>query len=51
MWEKLLHVWGDTLSPQQIYEKVRFFSWNYAVCAEKSLSLILGSNYSYYRFN
>lgn len=31
MWEKLVHVWGDKLSPQQVYEKVRFFAWNYAV--------------------
>ncbi|OBT94324.2 glutamine-dependent NAD(+) synthetase [Pseudogymnoascus verrucosus] len=35
MWEKLLHVWGDKLSPQQIYEKVRFFSWNYAINRHK----------------
>ena len=37
MWEKLLHIWGDTLSPQEIYEKVRFFSWNYAVRLSESV--------------
>ncbi|OBT85228.1 hypothetical protein VE02_05187 [Pseudogymnoascus sp. 03VT05] len=35
MSEKLLHVWGDKLSPQQIYEKVRFFSWNCAINRHK----------------
>ena len=25
MWSKLLHLWGDKMSPQQVYEKVRFF--------------------------
>lgn len=27
MWSKLIHVWGDKLSPQQVYEKVRWFFW------------------------
>lgn len=29
MYEKLLHVWGNELSPREIYEKVRHFSFYY----------------------
>ncbi|KAK0117771.1 glutamine-dependent NAD(+) synthetase [Cadophora gregata] len=39
MWEKLLHLWGNKLSPQQIYEKVRFFSWNYAINRHKMTTI------------
>ncbi|KAH9206519.1 hypothetical protein DL95DRAFT_347455 [Leptodontidium sp. 2 PMI_412] len=39
MFEKLLHVWGNRLSPQQIYEKVRFFSWNYAINRHKMTTI------------
>ncbi|KAI9829254.1 MAG: hypothetical protein M1819_006434 [Sarea resinae] len=39
MWEKLLHLWGDSLSPQQIYEKVRFFHWNYAINRHKQTTI------------
>ena len=30
-WSKLLHVWGDRMSPQQVYEKVRWFFWCYSI--------------------
>jgi NH3-dependent NAD+ synthetase len=39
MWEKLLHLWGDSLSPQQIYEKVKFFHWNYAINRHKQTTI------------
>lgn len=39
MFEKLLHVWGNRLSPQQIYEKVRLFSWNYAINRHKMTTI------------
>ncbi|KAH6705259.1 hypothetical protein BKA61DRAFT_680013 [Leptodontidium sp. MPI-SDFR-AT-0119] len=39
MFEKLLHVWRNRLSPQQIYEKVRFFSWNYAINRHKMTTI------------
>jgi len=39
MWEELVRVWGDTLSPQQIYEKVRFFHWNYAINRHKQTAI------------
>ena len=29
MYEKLLHVWGSELSPREIYEKVRHFTYYY----------------------
>ena len=29
MYEKLLHVWGNELSPREIYEKVRHFTFYY----------------------
>ncbi|CZS88926.1 probable QNS1 Glutamine-dependent NAD Synthetase [Rhynchosporium graminicola] len=38
MFEKLLHLW-PSLSPQQIYEKVRFFSWNYAINRHKQTTI------------
>ena len=30
-WSKLLHLWGDKMSPQQVYEKVRWFFWCYSI--------------------
>ncbi|CAG8958342.1 hypothetical protein HYFRA_00011019 [Hymenoscyphus fraxineus] len=39
MWSKLLHLWGDRLSPQQIYEKVRFFHWCYGINRHKMTTL------------
>jgi NAD+ synthase (glutamine-hydrolysing) len=39
MWSKLLHTWGDKLSPQQIYEKVRFFFWCYGINRHKMTTL------------
>jgi NAD+ synthase (glutamine-hydrolysing) len=39
MWSKLLHTWGDRLSPQQIYEKVRFFFWCYGINRHKMTTL------------
>ncbi|KAH0551526.1 hypothetical protein GP486_007257, partial [Trichoglossum hirsutum] len=30
-WSKLLHLWGDRMSPQQIYEKVKSFFWYYSI--------------------
>jgi hypothetical protein len=31
VWSKLLHLWGDRMSPQQVYEKVRWFFWCYSI--------------------
>ncbi|PQE03070.1 glutamine-dependent NAD(+) synthetase protein [Rutstroemia sp. NJR-2017a BVV2] len=39
MWEKLCYLWGDRLSPQQIYEKTRFFHWNYAINRHKMTTI------------
>jgi NAD+ synthase (glutamine-hydrolysing) len=39
MWEELGRLWGDKLSPQQIYEKVRFFQWNYAINRHKQTTI------------
>ncbi|CZR57982.1 probable QNS1 Glutamine-dependent NAD Synthetase [Phialocephala subalpina] len=39
MFEKLLHLWAHKLSPQQIYEKVRFFSWNYGINRHKQTTI------------
>lgn len=39
MWSKLLHQWGDTLSPQQVYEKVRWFFWCYSINRHKMTTL------------
>ena len=30
-WSKLLHLWGDKMSPQQVYEKVKWFFWCYSI--------------------
>jgi hypothetical protein len=30
-WSKLLHLWGDKITPQQVYEKVRWFFWCYSI--------------------
>jgi NAD+ synthase (glutamine-hydrolysing) len=39
MWSALLHQWGDTMSPQQIYEKVRWFFWCYGINRHKMTTL------------
>jgi NAD+ synthase (glutamine-hydrolysing) len=39
MWSKLLHTWGDTLSPQQIYEKVKWFFRCYSINRHKMTTL------------
>ncbi|RDW87313.1 glutamine-dependent NAD(+) synthetase-like protein [Coleophoma crateriformis] len=39
MWSKLIHVWGDKLSPQQVYEKVRWFFWCYGINRHKMTTL------------
>ncbi|RFU27523.1 hypothetical protein B7463_g8804, partial [Scytalidium lignicola] len=39
MWSKLLHLWGDKLSPQEIYQKVRWFFWNYGINRHKMTTL------------
>jgi NAD+ synthase (glutamine-hydrolysing) len=39
MWEELCHLWSDSLSPQQIYEKVKFFHWNYAINRHKQTTI------------
>ncbi|KAH8685499.1 glutamine-dependent NAD(+) synthetase-like protein [Tricladium varicosporioides] len=39
MWTKLLHVWGDRLSPKQIYDKVRWFFWCYSINRHKMTTL------------
>ncbi|MCJ1284309.1 glutamine-dependent NAD(+) synthetase [Xylographa opegraphella] len=35
MWRKLLHEWGNMLSPQEIYEKTRSFFWYYSINRHK----------------
>ena len=30
-WSKLLHLWGDKMSPRQVYEKVKWFFWCYSI--------------------
>lgn len=39
MWSKLVHVWGDKLSPRQTYEKVRWFFWCYGINRHKMTTL------------
>lgn len=39
MFMKLLHTWGDRLSPQEIYEKTRFFFRNYSINRHKMTTL------------
>ena len=39
MWSRLLHEWGDILSPQAIYEKVRWFFWCYSTNRHKMTTL------------
>ncbi len=39
MWSKLLHIWGDTLSPQQTYEKVKWFFRCYSINRHKMTTL------------
>ncbi|KAJ5461486.1 Glutamine-dependent NAD(+) synthetase [Penicillium daleae] len=39
MYEKLLHVWGNELSPREIYEKVRHFSFYYAINRHKMTTI------------
>jgi NAD+ synthase (glutamine-hydrolysing) len=35
VWSKLLHVWQDKFSPQEIYKKTRFFFYNYGINRHK----------------
>ncbi|KAF2842686.1 glutamine-dependent NAD(+) synthetase [Patellaria atrata CBS 101060] len=35
MWQALLHLWGDRLSPRQVYEKTRWFFWCWAANRHK----------------
>jgi NAD+ synthase (glutamine-hydrolysing) len=39
MWTKLLHEWGHLLSPQEIYEKTRWFHWCYSINRHKMTTL------------
>ncbi|KAI9858054.1 MAG: glutamine-dependent NAD(+) synthetase [Trichoglossum hirsutum] len=39
MWSKLLHTWGDILSPQQTYEKVKWFFRCYSINRHKMTTL------------
>lgn len=39
MWSKLIHTWGDTLSPQQTYEKVKWFFRCYSINRHKMTTL------------
>ncbi|KAI9768006.1 MAG: glutamine-dependent NAD(+) synthetase [Geoglossum simile] len=39
MWSKLIHTWGDTFSPQQTYEKVRWFFRCYSINRHKMTTL------------
>lgn len=39
MWTQLLHEWGHLLSPQQIYEKTRWFFWCYSTNRHKMTTL------------
>jgi len=38
-WSKLLHLWGDKMSPQQVYEKVKWFFWCYSINRHKMTTL------------
>lgn len=43
-WSKLLHLWGDKMSPQQVYEKVKWFFWCYSISTSfHPLSIFLHS--------
>ncbi|KAG9247795.1 hypothetical protein BJ878DRAFT_491022 [Calycina marina] len=39
MWSKLMHIWGDHLSPSQVYEKVRRFHYFYGINRHKATTL------------
>jgi len=39
MYEKLLHVWSDQLTPREIYEKTRRFFWLYSINRHKMMAL------------
>ncbi|KUJ17506.1 glutamine-dependent NAD(+) synthetase-like protein [Mollisia scopiformis] len=39
MWSRLTHQWGDKLSPQQVYEKVRTFFWFYGINRHKMTTI------------
>ena len=39
MWSRLMHAWSDRLSPQQTYEKVRWFFWCYGINRHKMTTL------------
>ncbi|QSZ36450.1 hypothetical protein DSL72_006329 [Monilinia vaccinii-corymbosi] len=39
MWTKLLHEWGNVLSPREIYEKTRWFFWCYSINRHKMTTL------------
>ena len=39
MWSKLLHLWSDKLSPQEIYSKVRWFFFCYSINRHKMTTL------------
>ena len=39
MFEKLCHLWGDRLSPRQIYEKTRHFFYCYSINRHKQTVL------------
>jgi len=39
MWTALLHQWGNEMSPRQIYEKVKWFTWCYQINRHKMTTL------------
>ncbi|KAF4627677.1 hypothetical protein G7Y89_g10477 [Cudoniella acicularis] len=39
MWTALLHQWGNEMSPKQIYEKVKWFTWCYQINRHKMTTL------------
>lgn len=39
MFTKLIYEWGDILSPQEIYEKTKFFFRNYSINRHKMTTL------------
>lgn len=42
MWKKLVHVWGDRMTPRQVYEKVRHFNFYYGINRHKMTTMTPG---------
>ncbi|KAB8349479.1 hypothetical protein FH972_023506 [Carpinus fangiana] len=42
MWQRLVHVWADRLTPRQVYEKVRHFNYFYGINRHKMTTMTPG---------